>query len=154
VTKVELWVDGALNASTTSASYSFNWDTTAVTNAVHTLTVKAYDAAGNMGQASVAVTASNILPPDTQPPTVAITNPVNGAKLGVNTKVNVSASDNVGLTQVSIYIDGVLQYTASGAPCVYNWNTKKLAPGSHVITAKAWDAAGNIGTASPVTVSK
>jgi hypothetical protein len=154
VTKVELWVDGALNASTTSASYSFNWDTTAVTNAVHTLTVKAYDVAGNMGQASVAVAASNILPPDTQPPTVAITNPVNSARLGVNTKVNVSASDNVAVTQVSIYTDGVLQYTASGAPCVYNWNTKKLAPGSHVITAKAWDAAGNIGTASPVTVSK
>jgi hypothetical protein len=154
VTKVELWVDGVLNTSTTSPSYGFGWNSASVTNAAHTLTVKAYDAAGNVGQASVGVTVANVIVPDTQPPTVAITSPTNGAHVAPNTKINVSASDNVGVSQVSIYIDGVLKYTGSAAPYTYNWSTKKVASGTHTITANAWDKAGNVGSASPISVTK
>ncbi|PWU05246.1 MAG: alkaline serine protease [Terriglobia bacterium] len=152
VTKVELWVDGVLNSSTTSAAFSFSWNSAGVANGGHTLVAKAYDAAGNVGQASVNVAVSNVIPPDTVPPAVAITNPANGATVNGNVKINVSASDNVAVTQAAIYIDGVLKYTGTAPPYTYNWNTQKTAPGTHTITAKAWDAAGNIGSASPISV--
>jgi thermitase len=152
VVKVELWVDGTLNTSTTSPSYALSWNSASVPNAGHNLTVKAYDAAGNVGQASVGVTVANIVVPDTQPPTAAITNPVNGAHVSGNVKINVSASDNVAVSQVSIYVDGVLKYTGAASPYTYAWNTQKVAKGNHVITANAWDAAGNLGSASPISV--
>jgi hypothetical protein len=95
-----------------------------------------------------------VIVPDTTPPTAAITNPANGAHLNGNVKINVSASDNVGVSQVSIYVDGALKYTGTAAPYNYNWNTQKVAKGSHVITANAWDAAGNVGSASPISVTK
>jgi hypothetical protein len=97
---------------------------------------------------------SNPVIPDTQPPTVTITSPANGAQLGNNTTITVSASDNVAVAQVSIYIDGILQYTGTTAPYKFNWNTKKVARGTHTITATAWDKAGNSASATPVTVTK
>jgi chitodextrinase len=60
VVKVELYVDGALNANTTALPYIFSLDTTALSNGSHSLETKAYDAAGNVGtSATVAVTVSN-----------------------------------------------------------------------------------------------
>jgi hypothetical protein len=69
-------------------------------------------------------------------------------------KINVSATDNVGVTQVSIYIDNVQVYKGTVAPYIYTWNTKRVSRGTHVITAKAWDAAGNVGTAAPISVTR
>jgi YD repeat-containing protein len=69
VTRVELSVDGALLATDSAAPYSASWNTTTATNAAHTLTSKAYDAAGNVGtSAAVTVTVSNATTP---PPTCA-----------------------------------------------------------------------------------
>ena len=61
VTKIEIYVDGALKASNTSAgSLTFAWNTTTVANGAHTLQSKAYDAAGNVGtSAAVSVTVAN-----------------------------------------------------------------------------------------------
>ena len=60
VTRVELLVDGALQGTDTAAPYSWSWNTTTVANGAHTLTSKAYDAAGNVGTSvAVAVTVSN-----------------------------------------------------------------------------------------------
>ncbi len=157
VVRVELWIDGALSTSTTSAAFSFNWNSTTVANGSHTLTVKAYDASNNVGQASVTVNVSNVVAspsPDTKPPTISITSPLSGTRVSTNVKITVSASDNVGVTQVTIYVDGVMVYSGTAAPYTYNWNTKKAASGSHTITATAWDAAGNSASATPVTVSK
>src|SRR5581483_3690573 len=60
VTRVEFYLDGALKSTDTSSPYSWSWDTTASSNASHTLTSKAYDAAGNAGtSAAVSVTVNN-----------------------------------------------------------------------------------------------
>jgi hypothetical protein len=65
VTKVEFYVDSALKGTDTSSPYSYSWDTTAYSNAAHTLYTKAYDAAGNIGtSASRSVTVSNSVPSD------------------------------------------------------------------------------------------
>src|SRR5206468_7946989 len=68
VTKVEFYLDGALQATDTTSPYSWSWNTTTATNAAHTLTSTAYDAAGNSGtSAVVSVTVNNA--GDTTPPT-------------------------------------------------------------------------------------
>ncbi len=65
----------------------------------------------------------------------------------------VNATDNVGVTQVTIYIDGIAVYTGASSPYSCTWNTKKVAPGSHTITAKAWDAAGNMTVSGSVHIT-
>ncbi len=155
VTNIEFYVDNQLMSSTASSPFSFSWSTTSVPNGNHTLMVKAYDAASNVGQASLSVNVSNVVVVDTTPPTVVITSPANGSTVSSKgTRITVSATDNVGVTQVCIYIDGILQSTLTSAPYTYTWNTRRVSSGSHTITAKAWDAAGNPGQATPITVKR
>jgi len=156
VTDIQFLVDGQQVASTTTSPFSFSWDTTKAANGSHTLRVQAYDAAGNVGSGSVSVTVSNQAPPpDSQPPVVSVTRPTTGSKItSTNVQISVSATDNVGVVQVSIYVDGTLHCTDTVSPYACTWNAKKATSGNHVITANAWDAAGNMGSATPVTVTK
>ncbi|HSX27194.1 MAG TPA: Ig-like domain-containing protein [Patescibacteria group bacterium] len=56
VVKMEVYIDGYLKASSTTASISTTWSISRSTSAgPHTIFVKAYDAAGNVGQASIIV---------------------------------------------------------------------------------------------------
>jgi subtilisin family serine protease len=68
VTGVDLLVDGALVASDASAPYAFSWNTTGLADGVHTLDVKASDAAGNVSHATRSVTVANAPPPPPPPP--------------------------------------------------------------------------------------
>jgi subtilisin family serine protease len=153
VSSVQLSVNGTVVATSTTAPFSFSWDTTGVANGSATLVATAYDAAGNAG-ASSAVTvnvanASMVVVKDTTPPTVAIVNPVAGQVSG-NVSVNTNASDNngsAGITQ-QIYVDGVLKAKGTGATLSYSLNTRKLSIGAHTITAVATDAAGNNSSSS------
>ena len=157
ISGVKLYCDGAMVGSTTSGSYSIAWNTGSVAAGAHTLTVTATDMGGNQGSSSLSVNVQAPPPPpqDTTPPTVQITSPANGALIGFSTVlgVSVSAHDNVGVTQVSVYIDGVQMYSGTSAPYSFNLNTKKIASGSHTIKATAWDAAGNNASTS-ITVTK
>jgi hypothetical protein len=151
VVSIQLVVDGTPSVTTSSSPFSFNWNSSAAANGNHTLVVKASDAAGNVGQASTTVYVSNQT--DAIAPTVSITSPADGVFLWSDTSVSVVASDNVGVTQVSFYIDGGLQATDSSAPYTFGLSAKKLSRGTHILTAKAWDAAGNVTTSAPVTIT-
>jgi hypothetical protein len=60
VTKVEFYLDGALQSTDTTSPYSWSWDTTGSANGSHSLTAKAYDAALNSAtSAAVGVTVNN-----------------------------------------------------------------------------------------------
>lgn len=152
VTKVDLFVDGKLQATDTAAPYSFALNTATLANGTHTLVVQAADAAGNVGQSQVAVTVNNQV--DSTAPVAAVTAPANGATIsGTKLTVKASATDNVGVARIELYIDGALKSSASGATLSYTWNISKLAAGAHSITARAFDAAGNAGTSS-ITVTR
>jgi hypothetical protein len=90
---------------------------------------------------------------DLTPPTVAITSPTAGATVAGVTQVTVSASDNVGVTQVGVYLDGVLAGASSDDNASFTWDTTAVADGSHTLVAAAQDAAGNTCTSSATTVS-
>ena len=90
---------------------------------------------------------------DTTAPTTSITAPSNGATVANTVTVSASASDNVGVTKVEIYIDSTLKSTITTSPYNYSWNTTTYANGSHTIYSKAYDAANNVGTSSTITVT-
>lgn len=68
-----------------------------------------------------------------------------------NITVSASASDNVGVTRVEFFVDGVLKATDTTSPYSATVDTLTLSNGSHSLVAKAYDAANNIGTSTPVT---
>jgi hypothetical protein len=153
VASVQLQVDGAnVGAADTSAPYNFSWNTTSVSNASHTLTAVAKDAAGNTTtSAGVKVTVNNS---DTTPPTVSITSPANNATVNGTVTVSANASDNVAVASVQLQVDGNNVGSAdTSSPYNFSWVTTNYANGSHTLVAIAKDSAGNSALSSTVNVT-
>lgn len=83
---------------------------------------------------------------DTTPPAVSFTSPANGATVSGIVTANITASDNVGVTKVDISLDGSLKSPDTSSPYIYSFDSKTLTDGSHTLSAKAYDAAGNTKT--------
>jgi subtilisin family serine protease len=90
--------------------------------------------------------------PDTVSPSASITSPSNGATVSRTVTVKAAASDDVGVTRVDIFVDGVLIGSDTSAPYEVSWSTTKVPNGSHTLTAVAYDAAGNSAVSAGVTV--
>jgi hypothetical protein len=152
VQSVTFSVDGVGQGTAAVAPYNFSWDTTAVTNGSHTLTAQATDTSGNTSSTQISVTVNNSAP-DTTPPTCSITSPT-GGKVGSSLTVTATASDNVGVTKVELWVDGKLSQTLTTPPWTFTLNTRRWAPGNHTLQCRAYDAAGNVGLSQVVTVTK
>jgi len=92
-------------------------------------------------------------PSDTTSPTTSITSPAGGATVSATITISATASDNVGVTQVQFFVDGVLLSTDTTAPYSASWDTTTGADGAHSLTAQASDAAGNTGISAAVNVT-
>jgi hypothetical protein len=150
VTNIQFYVDGSLVSSTAVSPFGFSWNSAGVANGTHTLTVKAYDAANNVGSASVTVNVNN----DKTAPTVSIASPTTGATLSATVNVTGSDTDNVGVTKAQFFVDGVATASSTTSPFSFSWNTSTATNAVHTITVKAYDAAGNVGSAAvSITVS-
>lgn len=90
---------------------------------------------------------------DTTPPTASITSPSSDARVSGTLSITASAHDTVGVTSVSLYLDNSLMATDASSPYAFTLDTTSLANGTHTLTVKAYDAAGNIGTSGNVTVT-
>ncbi len=66
--------------------------------------------------------------------------------------INASASDNVGVSKVEFYDGATLKATDTSAPYSYAWSITTTDAGSHTWTAKAYDAANNVGTSAGLTL--
>jgi hypothetical protein len=116
-------------------SYTFN----AQANTTYTFSLTAY-LAGN-------VTTTN-------PPTVVVSSPVQGAKLSGNVVVTASASSSIGVAGVQFEVDGGnLGTEIVNAPYAVTYNTAKSANGPHTLNAIVVDIAGNRASSTPVTVT-
>jgi beta-lactamase superfamily II metal-dependent hydrolase len=91
--------------------------------------------------------------PDTTPPTTSITSPLDGATVSGTTMVTANASDDRGVTKVEFYLDGALQSTDTSSPYSWSWDTTAASNGTHALTSKAYDAAGNSSTSAAVGVT-
>jgi subtilisin family serine protease len=93
--------------------------------------------------------------PDTTAPVATITSPSNGSYVtSPSQSISVGGTDNVGVTRITLYIDGKLFGSSTASSAKFSWNTKKIASGAHKLQAYAYDAAGNVGTSAITTVYK
>lgn len=94
-------------------------------------------------------------PSDTIAPTVSITSPANGAAIARNAQVTIAAtaSDNMGVTKVEFYVNNTLTCTDTSSPYSCAWKMPGTKNATYTIIAKAFDAAGNVGTSSAVRVT-
>lgn len=92
-------------------------------------------------------------PPDTVPPVVSIAAPAAGATVSLTAQINANATDNVGVSRVEFYAGGRLLGTDWLAPFSFAWSTTTVANGSIALTARAYDAAGNVTMSAPVSVT-
>ena len=89
---------------------------------------------------------------DTTPPTVSIGVPQANATLSGNAGIEVLADDNVGVERVELYVDGALFGADGAAPHKFVMSTALFANGAHALTARAYDAAGNVASSAAVNV--
>ncbi|WP_224365339.1 Ig-like domain-containing protein [Hyalangium versicolor] len=148
VTKVQFY-DGTMLIGTAAASpYAVSWNTLGAADGAHTLTVKAYDGAGNV-RTSVGANVTV----DNTAPTTAISGPAQNARIRGMVSVNATASDTVGVTAVEFYAGSTLIGTASAAPYTVNWDSTTVADGSVTLNTRAYDAAGNVAQSAEVTIT-
>jgi hypothetical protein len=89
---------------------------------------------------------------DTTRPQVALTAPAAGTVAGMTT-VAASAGDDRGVAGVQFLLDGVaLGAEDTVPPYAIAWDTRTAAAGTHALTARARDAAGNAATSAAVQV--
>jgi len=88
---------------------------------------------------------------DTIAPTVSLTTPTSGAAVTGTINANANASDNVSVAKVDFLIDGAVK--ASGPNQSFSFNTAEVLNGTHSLQARAYDAAGNVGSSGVVQVN-
>ncbi len=156
VTKVEFYLDGALQSTDTASPYSWAWDTTPQANgSLHSLTAKSYDAAGNTTtSAAVSVTVSNVA--DTTAPSVPQNVVATSGKRSI--KVTWSAStDDVGVTGYEVWrasaASGPFSLLTTTTATSYT-NSGLARSAQYWYYVKARDAAGNVSAASATVTAR
>ena len=171
VASVDFSVDGTVIGTVTESTDSptpntkefvFKWDSKAVQDGEHFLSVRAFDAAGaTLSKPSLTVTVvvrNKGNQPNTQdplPPTVVITRPADNTRVNQGDTVNIevtaavnSKSTNRTIKRVEFLIDGALAHSATTAPYAHAWSTAGAPSGAHSIVVKAVDSADKTAEAS------
>jgi uncharacterized membrane protein len=100
--------------------------------------------------------ALNVTTPgsDTTSPTTSVTAPADGATVSGTVAITATASDNVGVTQIQLLVDGSIVASNTNSTSIsFNFDSTTVANGSHTLVSKAFDAAGNTGSSATVTVT-
>ncbi len=141
--------DAALWTEAAPTSY------TAASAGAHTLYPWVKDSAGNVSAvfgSPRSVTINLVANPDTTKPNVSITAPASGSTARGVVTITASASDNIAVTRVEFFVDGILSGTKNAAPWTTSWDSAAHLNKTYSLTAKAFDAAGNFQASSPVSI--
>ncbi len=159
---VTLLVDGVATTivpTVAGSTYTFGWDTTTLSSGTHTIQVSV-KGSDNL-TASSAVLHETV---DNTAPTAVMYQPTllpgyTYARSNGPTTLQVHASDAYGVKSVQFTVDGapvgaLLTAPDSGQQYLYSlsFDTSTLAPGMHSISAVVTDQAGNITTATPISL--
>ena len=88
---------------------------------------------------------------DTIAPKLMFVTPARGATLNRSVAINVSGTDNVGVSQMVLKVDGVQVAQAAGPSLLV---TLVLTPGTHILAATAYDKAGNQSTITNTVLTR
>ncbi len=144
-------IHGTLSGSSNTYTYTPSKDFAGT----DTFSWKANNGTLDSNIAVVSLTVSAAV--DTTLPTVSIVNPTSNSTVSGTVSIRLTTSDNIGVTKIELYKDGILldRSTSNLSAYSYGWNTAVESNTSHSLMAKAYDAAGNVGSsaATVVTVS-
>ncbi|ARO87589.1 peptidase S8 [Nitrosospira lacus] len=90
---------------------------------------------------------------DTQPPVVSISAPLGGATVTGLVPVNVTATDNTGVTHVELRVNSTTVAIDTSAPFGFTWDSTGTPNGMSNLVAYAFDAAGNSKASTAVAVN-
>ncbi len=120
------------------------------------LRINASDAAGNTLRYTFQLPRGTAYAPpgtDVTPPTAGLTAPTDGATVFGHVAVSATASDNVGVARVDLFVDGARAGSATAAPYVFDWDSAAVPAGPHQLQVRAYDAADNLASSAPVSVT-
>jgi uncharacterized protein (TIGR02145 family) len=100
---------------------------------------------------SIIFLSCDITEPDTTPPTVTITFPINESTLTEISTIKVNASDNEEIVNVIFIIDGLTVYEDTQAPYEFEWNVCDFYNSQHSLLVEAKDESGNVGQSDLLT---
>src|SRR5665213_1067767 len=142
-TYVDLGAQGASASAWKQASVNF----TAPATAKYVTIFHLISGVGTLQTDDASLTASTA-------PTVSITTPTTNATVSGVVQLTASASALAGITSVQFKVDGVNQGAAiTASPYQYNWDTTKVANGTHSITAVMTTKDNKTVTATAVSVN-
>ncbi len=141
----KIYIDGSLNATysfdgTNKTSIILILDSTAYVDGEHVLVIVTMDRAGNTNELTLRFYVDNT------PPEVQIL-PQNNTYASGLLGINITISENMDLSHIEVYIDGVLEanITAQGITNItVQIDTEKYGDGLHEIEIMVYDLAGNI----------
>jgi hypothetical protein len=147
VQKIDFFADGSSTPFATDSVAPFSAVYTPTTLGTHTIEAKAYDNLGQQISANGTATRSlTVVTPVGTPPTVAISSPANNSTVAVPESaltVSVDASPGTSrITQVELYVDGVLFGTDVSFPYSFSWAPTVV--GTYQLSALAYDQSGNV----------
>lgn len=138
---------------TTLGADSTSYTDSAVYDTSFTYFIRARNFWGTRDSNSQTITCVS---PDTTSPTVSVTSPTAGQIINGTINLVANATDNRAMSSVQFFRDGSISLgTVSGSGPTYtlSWDPSTTSDGSHTITAKATDTAGNSKTSSPVSIT-
>jgi chitinase len=113
----------------------------------------AYNATLDSGFSNEVASLVPVQPGDLIPPEVTLTSPPAGPVPRRSlVELAATASDNVGVVQVQLIIDGALQCTVTAPPYQCGWQVPAANRRTYALQAVARDAAGNAGVSPVVEV--
>ncbi|MFW9996938.1 MAG: right-handed parallel beta-helix repeat-containing protein [Candidatus Odinarchaeota archaeon] len=112
----------------------------------HVLYLRAIDLAGNTRLISFSFVT------DDTPPVAVITGLTGQQTVSNALTVQVTPSDANGIARVEFELDGSAVHTDRDSPYIWTWDTDTVADGSHFITIRVHDVAGNEYITGPYTV--
>jgi glucose/arabinose dehydrogenase/peptidoglycan/xylan/chitin deacetylase (PgdA/CDA1 family) len=84
-------------------------------------------------------------------PQVSITSPLPNQTVSGTYNFTASSTDNVGVSLVKFFVDGIQIGQSSTAPFIISYNTTSLSNGSHTVLANSSDLSGNTATSTPIS---
>jgi parallel beta-helix repeat protein len=120
--------------------WTYDLDTTVLSDGAHTLIALALDQVGHPGSTSTTLFTDN------SPPQLSIQSPQSGTTVALTLSVTIQASDVSGISKIEYYLQDTLVHMTTDTPYQWLWDTTKYPNGEYTILVKAYDTAGKMET--------
>ena len=157
IKNVKFYINGFLKTTDFDYPYEYQWNTEIEDeNQSYILYGEITDLSDNVYATQNIVVYVNNIVDDITPPVISIINPAPNQTVSGQVNFSVFASDNVEISYVEFYLDGISLGIIDESPFVLIWDTTDLSTGDHgpehTLSAKAIDLAGNISFSQPILV--